>query len=252
MQALYVNVGIELLTYFVFGFFWGRLAIPRARDIFGSAKFAYIAFVPLIGYLWFVFAPGRDHPMVLAKTDEERKKAGFFRGEPSLPFFLKGSAPILLGFLFLLAGPLISFADRQFTKEIRGFAASFDANDLENNPDYQPDYALLIKLMGLEAVLASMAEAESETEIEPGFTFRQAVAEGKTLSYIYALEGLGQERMEEVQDVAETIGQTFCENEGLAHVYAAGGTIKLVIWGAQDQELAGKVFDQATCSSGTN
>jgi hypothetical protein len=235
---------LSVLVLFAFGFFWGRLALARSRDIFGSGKFAYIAFVPLLGYLWFIFAPAYDRH---GRPESMRADSQPPAVRTEQPFVLQGGSAIVLGLAFMLALAVVKSVDREATREVREFVNTIDVENLEDNPAFQPDYALMIRLGGLESLLQSIVAAERPSTIEPGFDFRGANLDGKTLSYVYAIEALTEADTEAAEEVVAGITGTFCADKDFLAIVEAGGTIEVVLLGSEDAQLALGTVAEGQC-----
>jgi hypothetical protein len=79
---------LVLAPALIAGLALGSLAAARARAIFGQTRFALLAFVPLVGFLFFVFAKTRS-------TGPQ--------GSMTLPVYLTGSHGVQLGVAFALS-----------------------------------------------------------------------------------------------------------------------------------------------------
>ena len=227
--------GMLILT-FVFGLFFGQLAIARARDIHGRAIFAYIAFIPAIGWLYFCFAESREEPVA-----EEVK----------LPQVLKGGWAVLVGLACMLGAYLVGQAkDRlpepgvRFLTQQEFDSLEIDEADLEN-PDVRIGYGGFIEQVGLEATLRGMALSEVLQTYEDGTAMLSASALGNTLTYRLMVP-----HVSTADDIdREGLSRAYCEDADYHPIYEAGGVLKFEIVGEGKAPVVTIAVNQDVCQT---
>ncbi len=227
-----------LILVLVFGFFFGQMAVARARDVYGRAIYAYIAFIPLIGWLYFSFAQSQGRPVA---------------DEVQLPRVLKGGWAVLLGLACMVGVYLINQAkDRMqpvglpVLTEQELDSLGFDASEIEN-AEVITDYGLIIQLVGLEGTLQSIAEGEEPRIFEDGNALLSAEAEGNTLTMVFQLpNGSPADDIDQ-----EGFSRDYCQDADYLPIYEAGGTLKFEMRNEDKEALATIVVNQDACQAMT-
>lgn len=230
------QVGTTFVLAIVFGFFWIQLAIARGRDLYGRGIAALIAVIPALGWLWLVFGPSRDEPV-----------ADYIK----LPNVLRGSLAVLVGLAGMVGVYLVNQEEKRrmqpvtdFASQIEGELETMDIEDLE----MEPDYGLFIKLIGLEATLQSIAEAESSgTLSEAGNGVLAAHAEGKTLTLVFKIAGLFGPEYVDHEFVNNGFVREQCEDKDYAAIFEAGGTLTFDFRGEEEVALTTVAINQGAC-----
>ncbi len=227
----------SLLLLLLFGYFYGQIAVARARDLYGRSTAAAIAFIPGIGWLWFILGASRDEAV-----------ADYIK----LPGILKGGLAFLVGVACMVGVYFVRQEEKRQTLPFDDIVAQFEA-ELETKDlkdlDFEPDYGLYIRASSLEMTLESIAAAEREGIGKDDSAVLAANAEGKVLTLVLSLAGAENEQGIDYDYLNTGFIRDYCEDPLYMPIFEAGGTMTFDFRGEQDLPLAKVSIHEDACAS---
>jgi hypothetical protein len=216
---LWVFFSIDVISYVVFGYFFGIISMARSRDAYGHARNAVLAFIPLANLV------------LLVKPSKNERSA-----DPTIPL-LTGGAGVLIGFVSIAAGVGLS---HYLTSEVQRIA-----DEVQSDPAAQlVGIKYLLQTQGLEATVKQLAAEVPSQQIDEITLLRGVEADGSTLRYIYDLS-IDADALP--MSLRTGLVQQNCANEVMRPVIEANATLEHVYLRRDGSEIGTIVVTRQIC-----
>ncbi len=231
------QLGLIFVLLLLFGFFYGQIAVARGRDLYGRSIAAVIAFIPVIGWLWFIFGPSRDEPV------------GDY---VKLPGLLKGGLAFLVGVACMVGVYFLGKEQRRITQPISDAVAEIEA-EIETkgieNLEIEPDFGLYIRVGGLKMTLDSIAEAERSGIGEEGNPLLSASVEDDTLTFVMSLVDTVDPQSVDLEALNQSLVRDYCEDQLYRPIFEAGGTFTFDFRSEDEAPLTKVSINEEACAA---
>jgi hypothetical protein len=219
---LWVLMVVSLAAFIVGGFFFGRIAIARSRDCYGSKRMAILAFIPIANLL------------LLLKPSRIPVSANRVQTIP----LLSGGFGVLTGFMLLAASVGVT---AYIEEQVRNMAQRVETEPATQ----QAAIVFMIRSNGLEKTLQLLsAEVPTPITIDQATTLARIEAEGTQLRRTYIVDLEGWTMTDEFRVYSRN---GVCALSAFEPILRAGGSIREVYVERGGREIGANIVTRDDC-----